>query len=81
MLRGIILKHGIPEFMKSSKNSSAKSNLKLGVMPKVKLPDWSAMTSRPIRLSFEQMLRHNEKLRLLFPRNRAKPGGGSRADA
>ena len=61
--------------MKSSNDSSAKSDLKLAAMPELEFPDWSGMTTRPIRLSFEQMLRQNEKLRLLFP---PKPGEAER---
>jgi len=44
-------------------------------MPELEFPDWSGMSSRPIRLSFEQVLRHNEKLRFLFP---PKPGEAER---
>jgi hypothetical protein len=61
--------------MKSSNDSSAESDTKPDAMPELAFPDWSGMSSRPIRLSFEQMLRHNEKLRLLFP---PKPGEAER---
>ena len=61
--------------MKSSNDSSAKDDLKRSLMPELEFPDWSGMSSRPIRLSFEQVLRHNEKLRLLFP---PKPGEAER---
>jgi hypothetical protein len=65
--------------MKSSNDSSAKSDSKLGVMQELEFPAWSGMSSRPIRLSFEQMLRHNEKLRLLVSPETGRGRAAARA--
>ena len=74
-LRSIILKHAFRNSMKNSNESATKTEPTLEVTPELEFPDWSGMSSRRIQLSFEQMLRHNEKLRLLFP---PKPGEAER---